>query len=65
MAEGQTNERIAYLKARISANDRTEMAKQEIDMLNQSLTSRCKEPLEATDELIADILESWDQEDVQ
>lgn len=65
LAEGQTIERIAYLKSLISANDRTEMARQEIDMLNQSLTSRGKEPVEATDELIADILESWDQEDVQ
>lgn len=65
LAEGQTNERIAYLKARISTNDRKEMARQEIDMLNQSPLFRCKEPLEATDELIADILESWDQEDVQ
>lgn len=60
----QVKERIAFLKARITDADRAEMARREIEGLNEFLTIRGKDQLEVSDEQIARILSSWDQEDV-
>jgi hypothetical protein len=58
-------DRIAFLKARISGADLVEMARQEIESINEFQKITGEEPLDVTDERIARILKRWDQEDAQ
>lgn len=58
-------DRIAFIRASISEADLVEMTNQEIEMINAFRKISGKEPIDVTDELIASILKSWDEEDEQ
>lgn len=60
----QTKERITFLKSRISQSERTAIAIKEIERLNEFRIYQGEEPLEITEERIAQILERLDCEDM-
>lgn len=61
----QIKPRLEFLKSQIPEAERIDMARQEIEMLNEFIIHEGEEPLEITEERIARILSRWDQEEMQ
>lgn len=65
MGTEQIKSRLDFLKSQIPEAERINMARQELEMLNEFRAHQGEEPLEINEERIASILSRWDQEDMQ
>ena len=61
----QIKPRLDFLKSQIPEAERIDMARQEVEMLNEFRIHEGEEPLEITEERLARILSRWDQEEMQ
>jgi len=62
LAPEKYEDRIAFLKSRISGADLVEMARQDLESFNAYYKAIDKEPLDITEESITHILKGWDWE---
>lgn len=61
----QINQRIDFIKSQVPEAGRIDMARREIELLNEYRAYEGEEPLEITEERIARFLSRWDQEEMQ
>lgn len=59
----KTKDRLAFLKAHISEADFVELARDELEMMNELRLALGKEAIEITEEDVASVLNGWGQED--